>query len=113
MAVTNDGHVLVTDHHRLQKVTFDGVCVKSVGGSECGSGQLQFYYPAGIAVHPTTGQIFVADENNHRVQVFNADLSYSHTIPTYGGTKFRHPGDQLKHPGDVAVDNEGCVYVAD
>ena len=27
VAITNDGHILVTDNHRLQKLTTDGVCV--------------------------------------------------------------------------------------
>ena len=36
VAITNDEHLLVTDEHRLQKLTFDGVCVQSVGSSESG-----------------------------------------------------------------------------
>ena len=31
VAISHDGHILVTDDHRLQKVTFEGDCVKSVG----------------------------------------------------------------------------------
>ena len=33
VAVTNDGHILVTDEHRLQKLTPEGRCVMSVGSS--------------------------------------------------------------------------------
>ena len=105
VAITNDGHILVTDDHRLQKLTTDGVCVKSVGSSESGSGRLQLNIPAGIAVHPTTGQIFVADGGNDRIQVFNNDLTFSHTITRSGNKSFNHPHD-------VALDNEGCLYVA-
>ena len=61
VAVSSDGHILVTDEHRLQKLTTDGVCVKSVGSSRSGMGRLHFHYPLGITVHPTTGQIYVAD----------------------------------------------------
>ena len=106
VAVSTDGHILVTDLHRLQKLTTDGVCVKSVGSSRSGSGQPQFNHPTGITVHPTTGQIFVADNNNNRIQVFTHDLTFSHTI-TLRGNK------ELNHPWDVALDNEGCLYVAD
>ena len=84
VAITNDGHILVTDDHRLQKLTTDGVCVKSVGSSKSGSGRLQFNTPAGITVHPTTRQIFVADCNNNRIQVFNNDLTFSRTIAPTG-----------------------------
>ena len=105
VAITNDGHILVTDNHRLQKLTPEGHCVMSVGSSEGGSGPLQFSYPRGISVHPTTGQIFVADEYNHRIQVINGDFTYSHSI----GSKGTAPG-QLNHPWDVALDCVGNVY---
>ena len=69
-----DGHALVTDRHRLQKLTLNGDCVKSVGGCVAGNGQLQFNYPLGVVVHPTTGHIFVADSVNNRIQVFNKEI---------------------------------------
>ena len=105
VAITNDEHILVTDEHQLQKLTFDGVCVQSVGSSESGSDQLQFDYPRGIAVHPTTRQVFVADSNNSRIQVFNSDLTYAHTINLHG--------DKLKSPYDVLLDSDGYVYVVE
>ncbi len=110
VAITNDGHILVTDNHRLQKLTTDGVCIKSVGSSERGSGRLQFNYPKGITVHPTTGQIFVADEHNNRIQVLNNDLIFSHTISTISNGWFSTI--IILKPYDVAVDNEGYLYVA-
>ena len=106
VAFTNDGHILVTDDHRLQKLTTDGVCVKSVGSSKSGSGKLKFNTPVCIKVHPTTGQIFVADRNNNRIQVFNNDLTFSHTINPTGNIQFNYPHD-------VALDNEGYLYVAE
>ena len=106
VAITNDRHILVIDSHRLQKLTTDGVCVKSVGCSESGSGQQQFNVPIGITVHPTTGQILVADGGNNRIQVFNNDLTFSHTITPTGNKSFNAPFD-------VALDNEGYLYVAE
>ena len=106
VAITNDGHILVTDNHRLQKLTTDEVCVKSVGSSKSGSGRLQLHNPDGIAVHPTTGQIFVADRNNNRIHVFNDDLTFSHIITSSDGRLF-------EGPNDVALDNEGYLYVAE
>ena len=102
VAISNDGHVLVTDDHILQKLTTDGVCVQSVGSSNHGNEPLKFYTPVGIAVHPTTGEIFVADYGNNRIQVFNgANLSFSHTI--------RHRN--ITSPWDIAVDSEGYLYI--
>ena len=108
IAISHDGYILVTDEHRIQKLTFEGDCVKSVGSSKTGNGPLQFNYPSGITVHPTTGQIFIADNSNHRIQVLNKDLTYSHSF----GKKGSSP-EQFNYPWDVTFDNEGYLYVAD
>ena len=108
VAISQDGYILVTDNHRLQKLTFEGDCVKSVGSSKRGNGPLQFNEPMGITVHPTTGQIFIADSNNHRIQVLNKDLTYSHSFGQYGSSP-----EQFTYPCDVTFDNEGYLYVAD
>ena len=108
VAISHDGHILVTDDHRLQKLTFEGDCVKSVGSGETGNGPLQFYTPIGITVHPTTGQIFIADTLNNRIQVLNNDLTYSHSFGQHGSSP-----KQLYHPCDVTFDNEGYLYVTD
>ena len=108
VAISHDGHILVTDEHRLQKLTFEGHCVKSVGSSKTGNGPLQFNTPIGITVHPTTGQIFIADRWNHHIQVLNKDFTYSHSF----GKKGSSP-EQFNSPYDVTFDNEGYLYVAD
>ena len=108
VAISHDGHMLVTDNHRLQKLTFEGDCVKSVGISETGNGPLQFNTPIGITVHLTTGQIFIADTYNHRIQVLNKDLTYSHSFGQYGSST-----EQFQYPCDVTFDNEGYLYVTD
>ena len=108
VAISHDGHILVSDEHRLQKLTFEGDCVKSVGSSETGNGPLQFNGPTGITVHPTTGQIFIADSNNHRIQVLNKDLTYSHSLGKRGSSP-----EQFNYPCDVTFDKEGYLYVTD
>ena len=108
VAISHDGHILVTDNHRLQKLTFEGDCVKSVGSSKTGNGLLEFNNPRGITVHPTTGQIFIADRWNHHIQVLNKDFTYSHSF----GKKGSSP-EQFNEPYDVTFDNEGYLYVAD
>ncbi len=104
LAVTVNGHVLVTDNHRLQKLTVYGKRLKSVGSGAPGNGQLEFNSPRGVTVHPITGQIFVADTKNNRIQVFNDKLTFSHTIVVAGRMQF-----ELPH--DVALDNDGFLYI--
>ena len=129
VAMSCDGHILVTDDHRLQKITFEGDCVKSVGSSETGNCPMQFSYPAGITVHPTTGQIFIADSWNHRIQILNNDLSYSHSFGTYDSyshIEFSTSGsytnsfsmydsvpEQFCSPHDISFYSEGYLYVVD
>ena len=101
-----DGHVLVTDNHRLQKLTINGACIQCVGGLEQGSGTMQFNSPQGIAVHPTTGGIYVADQYNNRIQIFTNDFKHCYTIKT-------HDQVPLKQPLDVAIHKSGLILVAD
>ena len=56
----------------------DGDHIASVGKK--GSGPLQFNYPEGIAISPITGLVYIADWNNHRIQVLNPDLTFSHSF---------------------------------
>ena len=105
IAISHDGHILVTDDHQLQKLTFEGNCVKSVGSGEAGNGPLQFKYPEGIVVPPTTGQIFVANKENHHIQVLNNDLTYFNS--------FDSAPEKFNEPSDVTFDNEGYLYVAE
>ena len=103
----NDGHILVTDNHRLRKVTLEGRHIMSVGDGTGGASPLQFSYPSGIAVHPTTGQIFVVENGNNRIHVVNKDFGFSHFISSQGTV----PG-RLTSPWDISLDSVGRVYVA-
>ena len=105
VAISTSGHIFITDEHRVQKVTFDGVYVQSVGSSKGGDGYQEFYYPGGITICPTTGQVFVADSDNNRIQVFKNDLTFSHTI-------ILHSKQAFTDPYDVSLDSEGYLYVA-
>ena len=40
--------------------------------------------PAGIAISPITGQVYIADSGNHRIQVLNPDLTFSHSFGKKG-----------------------------
>jgi len=65
-----------------------------------GFGNGQFNSPSSVAVD-ATGRVYVADTNNHRIQVF-----------TSSGTYLAQWAD-LFFPEGVAVDASGDVYVAD
>ena len=106
VVITPDKFILVSDNHRIQKISMDGYRKASIGKE--GSGRLQFKYPDGIAISPITGQVYVADDGNHRIQVLDPDLTFSHSFGSYGLAN-----GQFDSPRDIAIDSQGLVYVAD
>lgn len=72
-----------------------------------GSGNGQFNSPRGVAVD-ATGNVFVADRTNHRIQVFSPSGAFIRTFGTQGSAN-----GQMNAPNDVAVDAAGNVFVAD
>jgi DNA-binding beta-propeller fold protein YncE len=83
---------------------------------EAGAGAGQFSGPSGVAVNEETGDVYVVDKGNNRVQEFNA--SGSAVLGEFNGVAAGHP---LSGPEGIAVDNStnpldpsrGDVYVAD
>ena len=75
-----------------------------------GEGQYTFHWVSGIAVGPD-GDIYVADPENHRVQVYNSSRIYVDTIGTTGVCVRDNTG--LCYPQGVDVDEDGNIYIAD
>ena len=96
VAVDNDGNILVTDSHNdcIQKFTVTGEVI-AVGVENCSN-------PIGIAIHPHDKNVYVVDNNNHRIQVLNPDLTFSHY--------FR---GNVCHPWGIAFDSTGNVYIVE
>lgn len=72
-----------------------------------GAGAGQFAMPSDAAVS-STGDVYVADQDNHRIQRFNADGVYA---GEWGG-----PGEgpgQFDRPVSLAIDAADNVYVSD
>ena len=106
VAITPDNFILVTDNHKIQKLTMNGKLIASVG--QRGSKPLEFNVPVDIAISPTTGQIYVVDCYNHRIQVLNPDLTFSYSFGSKGSAE-----GQFNFPTFIAIDNQGLVYVSD
>ena len=72
----------------------------SLGGRGTGDGE--FNQPYGVAVDGLTGDIFVTDHANARVQIFDSDRRFTGTLP-----------GPFTLPTGVAVNGTGHIFVAD
>jgi len=93
--------VIVSDCTPCDQVAF--VLKWGVFGPDSG----QFKYPTGVATDPT-GNVYVAEQGNNRIQKFSSTGTYL----TQWGTGGSGPG-QFNRPYGVATDNSGYVYVTD
>lgn len=86
IAKGSDSNLFVADtlNSRVQEVNQNGSLIAEWGSY--GSGNGQFNSPFGIAVDSSTGNVFVVDTNNHRIEVFaNACMPYVVCLPYVGG----------------------------
>ena len=89
--------------HRFETEGAQGLLDRPRGGQ--GSIRRRFSWPAGIDIDPY-GNVYVADTENNRVQVFDSD----------GGFRMLISGSAagaLKGPEGIALGPEGRIFVAD
>jgi len=127
VAVALSGDVYVTDahNHRIQKFNSIGTflfmwgwgvddgsptfqtCTSGCQAGSFGTGDGQLDNPYGVAVD-ASGNVYVAEEGNHRIQKFDSTGTFVTKWGMYGSGD-----DQLNSPAGVAVDASANVYVAD
>jgi DNA-binding beta-propeller fold protein YncE len=98
---------VINANNRVQKFDSSGNFITKFG--TFGSGDGQFFSPQGVAVDPSTGEVFVADTFNNRVQKFDSSGNF---ITKFGSTG---SGDgQFIFPRWLAVNpSTGEVFVVD
>ena len=126
LAVDTAGNIYVADTagHRIRKITPNGTITTVAGngsGGFAGDGgpatHASLYYPKGIAVDASSGNLYIADWLNSRIRVVTPDGN----INTVAGTgQYDYNGDggpatsaALRFPWGLAVGPSGSVYVAD
>ena len=109
--MSSSGNVYVADtgKHCIQKFTSTGIFVTKWGqsGPGGGGGDGQLRGPYGVAVS-SSGNVYVADTENCRIQKFTGDG----TFITKWGSKGTGDG-QFDYPTGVSLDASDNVYVAD
>jgi tripartite motif-containing protein 2/3/tripartite motif-containing protein 71 len=103
-AYNNSVYVVDTKNHCIRVLNFD--LIPSTFGEE-GKGEGQFLSPGCLACD-STGKVYVADQGNHRIQVFTAEGKFL--------SKFGRRGQgrgELDKPVGVAIDARDMVYISE
>ena len=125
VAVDAAGALYVADtyNHRIRKVTAAGVITTVAGMGEAGfagdggsGAAAMLAYPTGVAV-AADGALYIADTGNHRVRKLAADGTIT-TVAGTGAAGFNGDGGpaalaRLNSPRDVAVTDDGALYIVD
>ena len=114
IAIDRDrGRIYLADTGHTKSVTHEVVMFDLRGqrlgavGAGKGSGSGQFLFPTYLAVDKT-GNLYVTDTLNSRVQMFDPEGRYLKTFGSRGSA-----WGMFDKPKGVALDNFGNVYVAD
>jgi sugar lactone lactonase YvrE/type II secretory pathway pseudopilin PulG len=125
VAIDASGNVWVADlgNNRVQEFNSSGAWVRSIGGPSpytcetapagsspscaSGSGNGQFSGPGGIAIDPS-GNIWVVDSGNYRIQEFNSSGVYQTQFGSYGAG-----GGHFVSPDGIAIDASGNIFTTD
>jgi hypothetical protein len=124
LAIDSSGNVWVTDfnNNRVEEFNSSGTYLAaigagyngvagSVGSSGTGSGQLSG--PQAIAFD-SSGNIWVVDGNNNRVQKFNSSRTYLSQFPCASGACTGSSANgQFHNPQGIAFDSSGNIWVTD
>ena len=96
------GNIIRTTHfnHCIMSYSLLGKFVSSVGRK--GKRQLEFDIPFGLTIDASSGDIYICDLDNNRVQILKEDSSF----------KAQFGKDTLKHPRDIKLSKE-YIYVLD
>ncbi len=113
VAVDRSGAVYIADadNMRIQKCTLAGAtptCSTFAGETGVFDQSLNHFYPVSVAVDGS-GKVYVADDWNSRIQVFDSTGAYLTTIAGSWGTG----SSQFVNTVGVAVDARGSVYITD
>ena len=125
VAVDGTGNFYIADtkNHCIRKVDIAGNISTVAGTGEKGDNgdggpavQAQLDCPSIMAVD-RAGNIYIADEGNHRIRKMDAAGDISTVAGTgeegYSGDGSPAVQAQLNSPGGVAVDGSGNIYIAD
>jgi sugar lactone lactonase YvrE len=119
--IDSSGNLYIGDtlNHRIRKITSAGVVTTLAGngttGYTDGTGSNATFYNPGKVVLDSSGNIFVADINNHKIR----KVTSVGVVTTFAGSGAASYGDGIgtnsgfNNPKAIAIDLSGNIYVGD
>jgi sugar lactone lactonase YvrE/type II secretory pathway pseudopilin PulG len=113
LVVDGNNNVWVDDdaNNRVQEFDSNGTYLGQIGCATgacvAGAGNGQLHFPINLVIDKS-GNIYVTDWGNNRVDEFNASGTYASQFGSLGAAN-----GQLDHPAGIAIDTNGNIYVAD
>ena len=105
VAIDDSNNMYVSSLHKLQKFTASGELVKHAD-KESVRKEGGFDDPCGLTIF--NKQLYVCDQSNHCIYVYDLDLNYLRSIGTHGSGR-----GEFDTPLDVKIDSAGFMYVAE
>ena len=105
IAVDRQENVYVTDpgKNKILKFDSDGILLQTYGPNFAGLAIM----PQGLEINPS-GNIYVTDSTHNRILLISQE---GYTLSTWGSMGIAN--GQFKMPKDIALDNNGFLYVVD
>ena len=94
-------YVAAPSQNKVRKYTFDGQLLAEWTGNVTPEGT--FRNPQDVAIHPVTGNVYVLDSNNSKIQILTPDGDF---VGGWTGTWKQPPFGIAAHP------SSGLIYVA-
>ncbi|MFZ4796277.1 MAG: PKD domain-containing protein [Bacteroidia bacterium] len=127
VAIDGLGNLFIADmnNNRIRKVnastgiisTVAGNGTQGFGGDGAAATAANLYYPIGVAVDGS-GNLYIADYNNHRIRKVNVSTGIITTVAGNGIYSYSGDGNaaitaSLRHPRGISTDSLGNLYILD
>ncbi len=127
VCVHTSGNIYIadTENHRIRKFVEGGNINTIAGTGTPGyspdpqkATEAKLNCPLGVCVHTTSGNIYIADTDNHRIRRVDAATGEINTIagtgtPGYSPDPQKATEAKLDHPSGVCVNSTGKVVISD
>ena len=104
IATDDADNIYVSSQNKLQKFTSRGELIKC--SREKGKKEGEFDIPRGLTLYDN--EVYVCDNNNHHIQIFDLDLNFVRSIGSHGEGR-----GEFDAPRDIKFDTAGNMYVAE